>query len=221
MADKKKLGDIFIDKGIIGQTQVEAALASQKQWGGKFGSHLVKLGFISEVILLKFLCSQHDCPGADLSKITLKKDVLSLIPKNIAKKNFVLPLDIREVNGKRILYTAMPEPCDVETRSELSLLAGIEIKPVLATESQILSAIEKYYDGKPRLPIEPLSGDMFDVKTGAIIDEFPQKKKAASPGNVNIARDQNPEILALVNILIKKGIFKWEEYISELLKVKE
>ena len=103
MTEKKKLGEIFIDEGIIDQAQLKAALDRQKKWGGMFGSHLVKLGFVSELILLKFLCNQHECPGADLSKTKFKEDVLSLIPKDVAKMNFVLPLEKSNYLGEIFL----------------------------------------------------------------------------------------------------------------------
>lgn len=222
MTEKKKLGEIFIDERIIDHAQLKAALDRQKKWGGRFGSHLVKLGFVSELTLLKFLCNQHECPGADLSKTKFKKDVLSLIPKNVAKMNFVIPLDIREIKKKKVLFMAMSEP-SITTINDLNLSTGIEIKPVIATESQILSAIEKYYDGKNWLPIEPLSGELFDEKDAPIIHGFPQNNiiEEINLKDESITNDQIPDILALINLLIKKGVFEWEEYMSELLKVKE
>jgi len=222
MTEKKRLGEMLIEKGIIDEMQLEVAMGRQKQWGGRLGSHLVRLGFISEMLLMKFLCTQLHFPGADLAKTKFKKEVLSLISIDVARKHMVVPLDIKEVNGKRVLFVAMSEPYNMDARDELGFLTGITVKPVIVTETQILHAIQKYYEGKNWLQIEPLSGKAPEIKTGDAahglpLNEEKENKRRAERGDAR----QSPELLALVNILIKKGVFERDEYLTELMKAKE
>ena len=48
-APKRRLGDIFVERGLVTQEQLDEALAEQREKGGKLGEVLVELGFITRV----------------------------------------------------------------------------------------------------------------------------------------------------------------------------
>jgi hypothetical protein len=50
-AAKRKLGDIFVERGLITEEQLQEALAQQRETGGKLGEVLVDLGFVTRVAL--------------------------------------------------------------------------------------------------------------------------------------------------------------------------
>jgi len=54
MAEKKKIGDLLIEQGIIDKYQLKAALNRQERWGKKLGETLVEMGFITEEVLIIF-----------------------------------------------------------------------------------------------------------------------------------------------------------------------
>ena len=71
--DRKRLGDLLIDNNMITQTQLEEALKAQTIYGGKLGTNLVELGYISEAQLTNFLSVQLQIPSAkpeDFSNIS-------------------------------------------------------------------------------------------------------------------------------------------------------
>ena len=53
-----KLGELLVRTGRINQTQLNEALALQKDQGGRVGTNLVKLGYLTEKQLIDSL-SQH------------------------------------------------------------------------------------------------------------------------------------------------------------------
>jgi hypothetical protein len=59
-AAKRRLGDIFVERGMIDQAQLDEALAVQRETGAKLGEVLVDLGFITRVALAGVISEQWD-----------------------------------------------------------------------------------------------------------------------------------------------------------------
>lgn len=59
-AAKRRLGDIFVERGLIDQSQLEEALAVQREAGGKLGEILVELGMVTRVALAGVITEQWD-----------------------------------------------------------------------------------------------------------------------------------------------------------------
>ncbi|MGH2885624.1 MAG: hypothetical protein ACRDPA_23480, partial [Solirubrobacteraceae bacterium] len=62
-AAKRRLGDIFVERGLISAEQLKAALAAQRDSGAKLGEVLVELGFITRVGLAGVIAEQWDEAG--------------------------------------------------------------------------------------------------------------------------------------------------------------
>lgn len=223
-SEKKRLGDMLIEKGLIDRMQLEAALGRQKQWGGRLGFNLVKLGYISETTMLKFLSSQLKLPCADLSKLNISGRVLDLLHRDVAVNYHILPLQVKEEGGKKYLFLAMSEPMNILAIDEVSFLTGCTVKPVIATDSQIAQALEKYYEKRGWINIDPLSETIQVVhpETMEIVHEVPLKEKIAMDQKKTETRPaESPGVTALVNILVKKGVINRYEYLEELETLKK
>jgi len=59
-AAKRRLGDIFVERGLITDEQLREALNQQRAMGGKLGEILVELGFITRVGLAGVISEQWD-----------------------------------------------------------------------------------------------------------------------------------------------------------------
>ena len=59
-AAKRRLGDIFVERGMIDQAQLDEALAVQRATGAKLGEVLVDLGFVTRVALAGVISEQWD-----------------------------------------------------------------------------------------------------------------------------------------------------------------
>jgi hypothetical protein len=59
-AAKRRLGDIFVERGLISDQQLQEALAQQRATGGKLGEILVELGFVTRVCLAGVISEQWD-----------------------------------------------------------------------------------------------------------------------------------------------------------------
>ena len=59
-AARRRLGDIFVERGLISDAQLQQALVQQRDTGAKLGEVLVELGFISRVALAWVISEQWD-----------------------------------------------------------------------------------------------------------------------------------------------------------------
>lgn len=59
-AAKRRLGDIFVERGLITDEQLQEALVVQQDTGGRLGEILVERGFITRVALAGVISEQWD-----------------------------------------------------------------------------------------------------------------------------------------------------------------
>lgn len=210
----KKLGDMLIEAGVIDRMQLHAALGHQKQWGGKIGSILMEMGFIDEKSMASVLEKQLGEKCVYLDDIEISPAAVNAVKPEIAKKYNIMPLKIE----KNTLHLAVLDPTDIATLDEIGFILGVNIKPVLAMDSEIKAAISEHYDGvsfKPRSyrsQIEKLSETM-----NVIINEPP--RTAVKPArSLPETKESRPSTVmdALVSLLIEKGIITTEELAKKL-----
>ena len=145
MTKNLKLGEILKQAGVIDDFQLNSALSYQRHWGGRFGESLIKLGYLTEDKLQDFLARQFDLPQIELFGRKIPKDVLAYIPPEKAREFRVLPVEQKEINGSIHLVVAMTDPTNLMVTDSLQFMTGCRIKPALASDEAITSAIEKYY----------------------------------------------------------------------------
>ncbi len=141
MADR--LGDLLIKRNFITQEQLKKALDEQKLKGGRLESNLVRLGYIREDELLSFLSAQYRVPSVKISKMEINPSVIKLIPSSISKKYFIIP--INRMGPK--LTVAMVDPSNIVVIDEIKFMTGFNVEPVVASETEIIDAVKKYYGG--------------------------------------------------------------------------
>ncbi len=138
---KKRIGEVLIDQGLITEEQLQAGLEEQKKNGEKIGKCLVDFGFISENKLIDSLSAQLDIPHVMLDNFTFSSKLLGIITNEIAWEYKVIPL--YESNG--IVTMAMADPTSQRIIDHLKFKTGKEIEPVIASEKSILDAIDLNY----------------------------------------------------------------------------
>jgi type IV pilus assembly protein PilB len=151
---KKRLGELLIEKGLITQQQLDRAVEVQRAKGGKLGQIIVDLNLCPEEIVLSVMAARFGMPFvSSLSAYgSIPVDVVAMIPARTAREQSLIPL-AREGN---LLTVAMADPvANVHGLDELKILTGCTIKPVLATEREILSAVNRYYAESAAAPLTP------------------------------------------------------------------
>lgn len=144
---RKRLGDYLVDLGFITEEQLNAALKEQKDKGGKLGSILIQLGYLSEDILLAILGKQSGVSYVSLQEYgEIPEEAIKTVPETIAKNQMLVPIK-KEGN---MLTIAIADPLNVFATDDLKLLTGCDIRMVVASDSDIKNALDKYYTKKKK-----------------------------------------------------------------------
>jgi type II secretory ATPase GspE/PulE/Tfp pilus assembly ATPase PilB-like protein len=130
----RQLGQILIAKGILSEDQLRIALLEQMKSNQPIGKLLVSLGFVSEATLRDALSESLGKQSVDLSNAIIDPSALKLVPRELAKRHHLLPLDYDAENQR--LTVAIADINDIVALDKVRSLAGdeIEIDTLLAGE---------------------------------------------------------------------------------------
>jgi general secretion pathway protein E len=136
-----RLGEMLIAKGFLGADDLEQALELQKERGDKIGRILVDLGFVAPRDVLSTLAEQLEVALVTPDDFPPVLPELEGITARYMRQFSFLPISTEDST----LTVAMNDPLDFETVATLRNFSGLNIKPVLASEQDILDSIDKYY----------------------------------------------------------------------------
>jgi DNA-binding response OmpR family regulator len=161
--EKRPLGKILLQRKLVSQQELEAALRAQKRSAtpAPLASVLVNEGTVDEIEALRALSEQHGVPGIDLTQVAIVLEHLDVVPREVADTHRILPVLMR---GDRI-FMAMADPHDKRVIDELEFVTGKKVYPYIAVHSTLTRAIHDAYEAKargekhylgPRVPEETL-----------------------------------------------------------------
>jgi hypothetical protein len=155
-----RLGDILLRSGTIEATQLEAALAEQKQCGAPLGVILVRMGCLDEATLVRSLAFQLQLPVVQLRGKRVNDEVLELLPAELAEKHRCLPLLVNQQDGERVLYLGMQDPADLGAVEEIAARIEMPVRPVLVAPSELQEGLARHYSwARSELPPPPAGPD--------------------------------------------------------------
>lgn len=137
-----KLGALLLSAGVITEEQLEEAMQSQVMFGGKLGTNLVDLGFLTEDYLARFLGQQMKipfCSGDQLKNIPEK--ILAILPQDLALKFKAIPI----AESSNDLRLAMVNPNNMQAIEEIIFATKKKVLPMIAPEIEINKALTRYY----------------------------------------------------------------------------
>ncbi|WP_308637368.1 GspE/PulE family protein [Paenibacillus silvisoli] len=136
----RRLGELLVEAGLVTEEQVERALKAKKDTQ-RIGELLLQEGYVTERQLMNTLERQLGIPYVGLYQYAVDKKIISLVPKQLAKRHLLLPLKI----DKDRLHVAMVDPLDFFAVDDLRMATGYQIERVLATKEDVLRGLNKYY----------------------------------------------------------------------------
>ncbi len=160
---RRPLGQILISQGILSEDQLRIALLEQMKSNQPVGKLLVSLGFVSEATLRDALSESLGKQSIDLSNAIIDPAALKLVPREMAKRHRVLPLDYDQNNHRLTLAAADINDIVAIDKVRSLLPEGVEVETLLAGESEIDRAVDQYYGYE--LSID---GILHEIETGEI-----------------------------------------------------
>ena len=156
-----RIGELLLKEKRITPEQLQEALSYQRQNGGKLGANLVKLGFVKDEEITSLLSKQYGVPSISLNQFEIDPAVIKLVPAETAHKYQIIPLS----RVGATLTIAMTDPTNVFALDDLKFMTGYNVEPVVAWETAVLDAIQKYYGAPGARPTRAVGNSQKIVET--------------------------------------------------------
>ena len=192
-----RLGDLLVNAGVISDEQLGDMLKRQKETGKRLGETLIDEGVITERQLINALTVQLGVDFIDLTELELDPELVNLVPRSLAKKYSVVPVQVR---GDE-LSLAMADPLNFIATEEVGAASRKRIVPMIATQAAVDHAISELYgtEGAKRAIREMQRESAEGGQQGATVGGVQASELADESGA------QAPSI-RLVNNIIERGI---------------
>ena len=127
---------------MVTEHQLEEAIQYQVLYGGRLGTNLYELGFITEERLQEALSRAHGVPAAALDVRSIDREVIGAIPRKIAARHKVFPYRLK---GKT-LTLLMVNPADHRAVADVGYSLGYIVKPMVVPEFRMIQLLRDYYE---------------------------------------------------------------------------
>ena len=218
-----RIGELLLKEKRITADQLQQALNHQKAGGGKLGYNLVKMGFVKDEEITALLSKQYGVPSINLSQFEIDPGVVKLIPPDTAHKYQIVPLS----RSGATLTIAMTDPTNVFAMDDIKFMTGYNVEPVVASETAVIDAIQKYYPTGGAGKAGPSSAPAVVAPTGASALEMASKgleelqNQLDNAGEVEVLEElqeisadalakqgEDAPVVRLVNVVLMSAIQK-------------
>jgi type IV pilus assembly protein PilB len=191
-AAKKALAELLVSSNLLDLEQLEQARRDQKANGGRLTTAVVRLGFVKDAQMVEFLGKQYSLPTIDLSGFEVDPEALKSLTRQVCEKHMVIPVS----KAGKSLVVAFADPSNIYVKDDLALLTRCKIEAVVASETSIMAAIDKYYGAA--------------TKIENLISEIEDTADASQLGPINVVdqemnSDEGP-IVKFVNAMLAEAI---------------
>ncbi len=192
-----KIGEILIHQEKISESQLNQALAEQKNTQGKLGQTLIEMDAIREEVVTSAFALQMGYKVAD-NFILLEADpnIASMIPEDFARSNRVLAVNKNESS----IVVAMEDPEDLITVDAIKRLTNLDPDILVSGTTLMEKALDKVYGEIQKTAEVSETIESITVISG---DEGSQEKVDLSPEK---ASAEDAPIVKLVNLILIESI---------------
>jgi len=193
----RRIGEIFIEDGLINEDKLAQGLEEQKRTSKRLGAALIDQGHISEQDFLKCLSKQYGIPFLLKNEYPVSRPEIEFHPSIKFLKNHKL-LPIERSNGH--LKVVIADPLDPYAIEALRASTGIEIRVLLGLEKEIMEALDSLYDNGGSVTMDKLVERMDGADSRA----------ASENEDVEHLKDMAHEapVINMVNLLLNKAVEK-------------
>jgi type IV pilus assembly protein PilB len=202
--NERQLGDILIDNGVITPLDLDEAFQRQRLTGDMLGRVLVSMGLCEEQDVIEALGIQQGMEPIDLSKISVKEEVLRKLSADVARFYNIVPF--READG--VLHVAMADPLNLGILDDIGQIVGQPVKGAVSNLQAVTAFIQKNYN---------LDSETIQQTLESLIAHVGDKElTSAELGQTDVIADvenlvslaQEPEVIKIVNLVLLEAVQK-------------
>ncbi len=191
--ERKSLGEMLLEHGVISRAQWEEARAEEKKSGRPMRKALLRLGIISEEDMVNFIAQQMDIPRIELNNYLIDPKVIEFVPEDLARKYQMIPV----LKIGKSLTCVMVDVFNIYASDEVVMKTGLTIEPAVATEAEIKKALDEHYTVKGS--VKDIIKSLDDEKFGVEDDEEVEADRLKGMG-------EEPPVVKLVNMMVVQAV---------------
>jgi len=196
---RKLIGQILREQGFVTEEQIEEALKIQRDKGGVIGEILRSMGYASEDAIVTALGIQSGMETVDLDNLEIPPEVIEKVSVSIASIYRIVPVSFEN----NTLTVAMAEPHNLDVLDDLRFMLSCEVHGVIAAESSVDAAIEKYYATK-KAEVDDIVKNIETSSSDDIEMDFSHKE-----GTINLDLQEqitSAPVVKLLNYILVQAI---------------
>ena len=140
----EKLLTYLMERGLLTQKQADQLRAKQEETGKTIRELLTESGNVSEEHVLEALVAVSRLPAVRLYEQQIPLEVRQLVKADLLRTHVVLPFAF-DPEDPGTLLVALNDPMNMRGRDLVAIASKCRVRPFLATTSDILVTIDRYY----------------------------------------------------------------------------
>jgi len=197
----ERIADVLIEDGLLLPSQLEEAVGLQQKEGGRLLKILTDKQFVTDQDMTVSMGRCLNTPLINLSKIRVPEEVMSLVPRDLAKANKLVP--IARLNGK--LFVAMADPTNVLAVDDVKRRVQLDIVPMIATEKSVSDALAGVHHGGARMA-EVLKQAAEEAAAAASDVEVQATKRDEIDLDQLATDSEDAPVIKIVNLILVQAV---------------
>ncbi|MBC8371916.1 MAG: Flp pilus assembly complex ATPase component TadA [Planctomycetes bacterium] len=140
-AKPQLIGEILLELGALSGGQLQMALGEQRRMGGRIGEILINKEIINDEQLSQAMARQQSLEWMPSAELKPSEEALAMLDAGSARAFCALPLSLTQ--GQ--LRIAIGNPENLPLLGDIEQMSGCSVLPVLASETALSAAIDKFY----------------------------------------------------------------------------
>jgi type II secretory ATPase GspE/PulE/Tfp pilus assembly ATPase PilB-like protein len=172
-----KIGEVLVKAGKISIGQLDTALDKQRIVNKKLGEVLIMMSLVTPDELQLYLLNQKCVETIDLKNIQVDSDLLRQIGRSFCLDQKIVPIEIQEIAGGRMLRFAFYSIAELPKLKNSSELKNFKLIPYLAPKEEIESMLKNLAANEKDIKIYTSLADAQHLKLlNSLIKAAVQKK---------------------------------------------
>ena len=189
--ERKRLGEILIERGKLDAAGLDRALRLQQDSGEKLGVLLVTIGVVAQRDVSEALADQLGLPLVEAAGYPEMPILEERVSARFLRESRALPL----AEDESELALAMADPTDEYTVNAFEMVTGRKVRPQVAIPTELEAALERLYGaGKSAL--------------GQIVGDVEQRDDLAFDADIQQLKDLASEapVIRMVSLIITNAL---------------
>jgi type IV pilus assembly protein PilB len=137
----KKLGEMLVESGLLGEEQLQQAVRDHKKNNMKLGQFLVQEGIVSSTKIVELISTQLNIKRYHPDDYPVDLALARIIPVETAHKYQAVPLS----NSSFLLTVAMTDPMDIAALDAIEVHTNTEVEAIICTNQELTHLINVLY----------------------------------------------------------------------------